>query len=286
MSGNQALDINQPLQGGVTINTNGSDWLWAAFSLFLVSDLATAGWMFFRPRGQRTLHLLAIAALSVASIAYYTMAADLGWTPITFEFSGDHHQDYAGVPAERAIWYVRYIQWVITMPTILSTLLLTSGIPAADMFGVSFLGVTAAVSALVGALVPTTYKWGYFVFGVAALVGVIVMLLGPARTSAGVIGADVRSVFTRSAAYLSFLFLLYPIAWGLADGGNVITSDGEMIFYGILDLLTLPGFLFFHLYQLRNVEMGRFIHTAQRLPTSTDPEKAAIVQNGAPAPTH
>jgi len=275
MAGNQALDINQPLSGGVTIYTHGSDWLWAAFSLFLLSDLAVAAWMFVRPRGQRTLHLMAVIALTVASIAYYSMASDLGWTPVQFEFSGDHHQDYAGVPAERAIWYVRYILWVLTLPIILSTLLVSSGIPVAEIFGISFLGVTAAVSGLVGALVPSTYKWGYFTFGVAALLGVVTMLVGPARTSAGVVGADIRSIFTRGAAYLSFLYLIYPIAWGLADGGNVITSDGEMIFYGVLDILTIPVFLVAHLFQLRSVDFARFGHSFQPIRGTTDPEKAS-----------
>jgi len=273
MSPTPTLDVNPPLSG-VTINTYGSDWLWPAFALMAVSDVGMAGWMFMRARGQRTLHLMAIAALTVASISYFTMASDLGWVPVQFEFSGNHHQDYAGVPAERAIWYVRYIQWVLTLPIILATLLTSSGIPVADMFGVAFLGVTAAVCGLVGALVTSTYKWGYFVFGIAALIGVIVMLLGPARTSAGVIGADIRSVFTRSAAYLSFLYLIYPIAWGLADAGNVITSDGEMIFYGVLDLLTIPVFLFAYLIQLRGVDLARFGHSFQ--PVHGDPEKAAI----------
>ena len=55
----------------------------------------------------------------------------------------------------------------------------------------------------------------------------------------------------RGAGILSFLWLLYPICWGLSEGGNRITSDGEMVFYGILDLFTMPFFLFIHNFQLR-----------------------------------
>lgn len=32
---------------------------------------------------------------------------------------------------------------------------------------------------------------------------------------------------------------------GLADGGNYITPDSEMIFYGVLDVLAKPVFLLF-----------------------------------------
>jgi bacteriorhodopsin len=40
----------------------------------------------------------------------------------------------------------------------------------------------------------------------------------------------------------------------LADGGNVITPDGEMVFYGVLDVLAKPVFVFYHLWSLRNIQ--------------------------------
>jgi len=54
---------------------------------------------------------------------------------------------------------------------------------------------------------------------------------------------------------LSFLWLLYPVAWGLADGGNVISSDSEMVFYGVLDVLAKPVFTMVHLFQLSRLDL-------------------------------
>lgn len=51
---------------------------------------------------------------------------------------------------------------------------------------------------------------------------------------------------------------MYPIAWGIADGGNVIGADGEMIFYGILDILAKPVFCFFHVWSMRGLEYEIF----------------------------
>lgn len=65
-------------------------------------------------------------------------------------------------------------------------------------------------------------------------------LIFSARKAALAIGEDVHKAYVRSALTLSFLWFLYPIAWGLCDGGNVISTDSEMIFYGILDLLAKP----------------------------------------------
>ena len=61
-----------------------------------------------------------------------------------------------------------------------------------------------------------------------------------------------------AAGYLSFLLLLYPIAWACAEGGNVITVTSEMIWYGILDILAGHVFLFFFLWELRGVDYATF----------------------------
>jgi hypothetical protein len=55
------------------------------------------------------------------------------------------------------------------------------------------------------------------------------------------------------------IWFLYPIAWGVADGGNVISPLGEMVFYGILDVLAKPVFCFYHAWALRGVPYERFM---------------------------
>jgi len=257
MAGNNALQSNPP-NADISINTKGSDWLWAVFAIMAVSAIAMTFWQHTRIRGQKAFHTLPIAILTTASIAYFAMASDLGSTPVMAEYFGGDHQNYAGLGATRAIWYVRYIDWTITTPLLLLELLLATGLPTTDVFICVFMDLTMIITGLVGALVASSYKWGFFAFGCAALLYVWWILLGPARVSAGLLGTDVRSAYTKSAALLSFLWLLYPIAWGLSDGGNVITSDGEMIFYGILDILAKPVFCFVHLWSLRGIDLTRF----------------------------
>jgi bacteriorhodopsin len=36
--------------------------------------------------------------------------------------------------------------------------------------------------------------------------------------------------------------MLYPVAWGLCEGGNVIAPNDEAVFYGCLDLIAKPVF--------------------------------------------
>lgn len=106
----------------------------------------------------------------------------------------------------------------------------------------------------------SSYKWGYFVGATIAMFWVFWTLIFPARANAKAISAEAHSAYLKSAGVLAILWLLYPVCWGLAvslarvkvalfadpvlpfpkDGGNVISPDSEMIFYGVLDLLAKP----------------------------------------------
>jgi hypothetical protein len=53
----------------------------------------------------------------------------------------------------------------------------------------------------------------------------------------------------------AFLWILYPVAWGLCEGGNVISPDSEAVFYGILDLLAKPVFGALLIWNHRNINL-------------------------------
>ncbi|CDO68344.1 hypothetical protein BN946_scf184799.g71 [Trametes cinnabarina] len=245
-----SLDQNPP-NADRHITSGGSDWLWAVFAVMAISDLLMIFWTFTRPRGSRLFHQIAIIVLTTATIAYFSMASDLGATPVRAEFG-------RGNTINRQIWYVRYIQWFITLPLLLLELLLATGLSLSDIFTTMFMGWVLVVCGLVGALVPSTYKWGYFTLGCCALLYIWYVLLGHGPRSTFAAGGVVRSGYIRSAAYLSFFLLLYPIGWGVSEGGNVISPTGEMIWYGILDIFLGPIFLFIFLWGLRSVDYGAF----------------------------
>lgn len=149
------------------------------------------------------------------------------------------------------------------------------------------------ITGLVGSLVVSSYKWGYYAMGNAALVYIWWVLIGPARTSAGALGIQYKKAFTTSAAILSFLWLLYPIAWGLADGGNVIHPDSEMVFYGVLDVLAKPVFCIFHLFQISKLDTtalqlssGKFSSGVGAVNVYDREKTAAGLNDGAAAGLH
>ncbi|KAL7006993.1 hypothetical protein EMMF5_003577 [Cystobasidiomycetes sp. EMM_F5] len=258
IAANNALVVN-PVVADADLTVRGSDWLWAVFAVMLASALGVLAWSFLIPAGQRTFHWIGIALLFTASIAYFSMASDLGSTPVYVEFVryGSLYSGNAN-PYTRSIWYARYIDWVITTPLLLLELLLATGMPLSGIFGIIFMDEVMIIGGLIGALVPSVYKWGYFVGATVALLYITWALIVPARANAKALSVEAHKAYLTSAGLLCFLWLLYPVAWGLADGGNVISTDSEMIFYGILDILAKPVFLLIHLYALRKVPYESF----------------------------
>ncbi|PCH36592.1 heat shock protein 30 [Wolfiporia cocos MD-104 SS10] len=277
MAGNQAVNINPP-DANENLTKQGSDWLWAAFSLMSFSLLVAVVVTFLRPRGTRLFHQIAVVVLAVSSITYFSLASDLGATPIAVEFRG-----HGGDPT-RQIWYVRYIQWFINFPLLLLELLLATGLPLSDIMTTLFMAIVVVVCGLVGALVHSTYKWGYYVFGCTALLYIWYALLWHAPSSTFAAGGVVRRGYYLAAGYFAFMLITYPICWACAEGGNVITVDSDMIWYGILDCLTIPVFLGFFLWEIRDVDYNAFgLHSGKFVAHNAASAKAAEAGEAAPA---
>jgi len=251
---------SNPTVAPIDLTVQGSDWLWAVFAVMFSTGLGVTAWSYMRPTGARAFHNVSIVVLMTASVAYFCMASDLGAVPIAVEFVRQKSVLYTGDAATvyRSIWYVRYVDWAITTPALLLTLLLSTGLPVSDIIITIFWDEVMIITGLVGALVHSQYKWGFYVFGCVAMFMVFYTLIFSARKAALAIGEDVHKAYIRSALTLSFLWFLYPVAWGLCDGGNVISTDSEMIFYGILDLLAKPGYTILHLLAIKNIDYSRW----------------------------
>ncbi|BGP13102.1 hypothetical protein JCM10213_000895 [Rhodosporidiobolus nylandii] len=256
-----SIELN-PLTSNIDITQRATDWLWAVFACMLVSAIGLFAWGRTRPIGERAFHELGSALCFTASIAYFAMASDLGSTPIAVEFirSGSLGENWTALGVARptrSIWYARYIDWTITTPMLLLELVLATGLPLSQIFTVIFFDIAMIETGLIGALVASRYKWGFYVMGCVALFVIWYILLVPGRASAARLGSDYSTVYLRSTIVLSVLWLVYPVIWGVADGGNLITPTSEMIAYGVLDLLAKPVFTAYHCYSMSKLDYAR-----------------------------
>jgi bacteriorhodopsin len=218
------------------------------------SAVGCVAWSFSKPRQQRIFFYLCAMINLIAAIAYFTLGSNLGWAAIPVEFRRSNPK-VAGVI--RQVFYVRYIDWFLTTPLLLLDLLLTCRLPwPTIMYTIAMDGIMV-VTGLVGALVQSRYKWGFFVFGCAAFLFVAYTVVFEGRSYARALGSDVSRTYLICGVWTIGLWFLYPIAWGLSEGGNVISSDSEAIFYGVLDVLAKPVFCFLLLWGHRRVDIAR-----------------------------
>jgi bacteriorhodopsin len=181
------------------------------------------------------------------------MASDLGFVPIPVEWQ--RGGKVSGTL--RQIFYTRYIQWFITTPLLLLDLLLTAGVPWSQILFTVFMGQGMIVSRLFAALVPSTYKWGYYTMSLAFYFYIAYVLVIPARRHASAIGGEFSRICNICGLWLLLLWLLYPIAFGVSEGGNVITPDSEAAFYGVLDVFSFTGFGIVFLWSHREIDPAR-----------------------------
>ncbi|CAK9784942.1 family A G protein-coupled receptor-like protein [Cutaneotrichosporon oleaginosum] len=195
--------------------------------------------------GIKKYHNIAIMILALGAVAYFLMASNLGYTGILTEF--DNH-----TPANvsRQVWYVRWVYYILTMPLMTLLFALHARAPLSDLLLACFMGAAWPAALLIGALIRTSYKWGPFVFAVVFFVYKMYLLAVPCRR--------VSSSTYMTSLGVFFLFgILYHIAWGCSEGGNVISTTSEMVWYGVLDLLFKPFFLAYFLFAVRKAHTGR-----------------------------
>ncbi|KAE9370343.1 family A G protein-coupled receptor-like protein [Stipitochalara longipes BDJ] len=234
--GNDALNINPPLGVDLALTDHGSDWLWAVTAVYVISFFGVLIPCFTSHESKRVFNYTLIMALLTGAVTYYAQASDLGWSAV---LQTDHFT--------RQIFYARYINWVVSFPALALSLGLLSGVSWTTIICNIFIAWFWVLSYLAAAYTTTSYRWGFFAFGTFAYIILAMSTLNESHESAAIlgIGRDYRIL----SVWVNVLWLLYPVAFGLSDGGNVIGVTGSFIFFGILDVLLLPvtsiGFLVF-----------------------------------------
>ncbi|KAK4240312.1 hypothetical protein C8A03DRAFT_13377 [Achaetomium macrosporum] len=245
---NDALSVHPPA-GDQYLTTNGSDWLFTVTAIFGFSALVLYALKFRARAGERFFHYLFIIANLVGLIAYYAMASDLAWDPVRQA----NQVGRSGVI--RQIFWAKYVFWVVAFPTIIIALGVLSGIAWATIFFNVALSWVWIIGYLVAAYTPSNYKWGFFAFGLLAQIFLALSTLQHGLRSATRVG--IKGDYFALAGWVNLLWLLYPIAWGLSDGGNYIGVTPSFIWFGILDVLLLTGVGFGIVFLSRRWDYGR-----------------------------
>ncbi|KAK4146494.1 uncharacterized protein C8A04DRAFT_25720 [Dichotomopilus funicola] len=232
---NNALYTNPP-GASEQLSTQGSSWLFAVTAIFGVALLINLTLTALSTSSKRHIHHLLTPTLFTALLTYYASASDLAWSPIVQSTALSH-----SVGPTRQIFWAKYILWSVAFPTITALLGLVGRVPWSTVGYQVVLAWVWVLSLLVAGFTGSLYKWGFFGFGLVAegvlAWGTLFPSPAPGNTSGGVR----RGEYLALAGAVNFLWVLYPLAWGLTDGGNYLGVTPGFIWFGILDLLLIVG---------------------------------------------
>ncbi|KAH9897517.1 hypothetical protein F4778DRAFT_743844 [Xylariomycetidae sp. FL2044] len=237
---NEALQFNPPPYGvQETLSLNGSDWLWAVTGIYIFAFLGLLVFCFSLPESNRMFCYLFTCSLLVGSVTYYAQASDLGWTVV----QQANELDRSGV--SRQIFWAKYVNWVVSFPSAALALGLLAGVSWTTIFTNLFISWLWVLTYLAAAFTATDYKWGFFAFGTFGYVILAMSTLNESREAAQRLG--IGRDYVLLSVWANILWLLYPIAFALSDGGNYIGVAGSFVFFGVLDILFIPVLSFAYL---------------------------------------
>jgi bacteriorhodopsin len=232
------------------LSSSVTNWLWIGFFGMLVGT-ALIYLLGSKLKPNQKYHVyLAMIITSIATIAYYAMANGQG----LFMVNG------------KEVFVARYIDWVLTTPLLLLSLLLVAypaGKDAAKLrekvglfSTVIFADIVMIVTGLFANLSsnPDTERF-WFVLSCIGFLVVIWQMYGPVRDHAKTLGQNASKFYTNLLTYLMVLWFIYPIVWLFGNSGyDKISLGAEVALYAVLDLCAKAVFGIFIVLNLRGLK--------------------------------
>lgn len=207
-------------------------WLWVGFVGMAIGSVVILAQMGRRTAAEESHGVLHAIVPMIAAGLYLLMALNQGSVTI------DNGREFL---------YGRYIDWSITTPLLLIGLALTAmddlrkrlglvvGLVGADIYMI--------LTGLVAGYSPTSSadKWIWFLMSCGAFLAVYWVIWWPLRAEAARAGN--ATTYTRNAAILSVLWLLYPVVFLVGTDGLLIISPAlSALCFTVLDLVSKVGY--------------------------------------------
>jgi len=196
----------------------GSICLWTGFACMAGSSCYFLSSAMNRSAKQRNIEMITFFITAIATLAYLSMASGYGVL--------DNH-------TQQPFFYARYLDWLFTTPLMVWDLMELTGSDAMSIFTVVGLDVLMIVCGIIGSLlVEAEVKWAFFILGC------FFFLLVCKDLSAGVgKGAAGAQDVYKKVAYLTIAsWTLYPVAWALCEGANIVGVNASCLLYTCMDV--------------------------------------------------
>jgi len=246
---------------------DGKRTLWVVFVIMVIASISFIGLAWPVPLSKRIYHVITTMITIIAALSYFAMATGTGFK-FNFIIIREHHRH--GVPDTlktviRQVYWARYVDWTLTTPLLLLDLFLLAGVSGANILIAILADLIMCLTGLFAAFGHEEHgaKWGWFAIACIAYLTIVWQVLIKGRAAARTKGSRVSNFFTAIAGYTLLVWTAYPVIWGIADGSRILSVDGEIIAYAVLDVLSKPIFGAWLLLTLArmpetNIDLGGF----------------------------
>ncbi|MFC6961395.1 bacteriorhodopsin [Halocatena marina] len=194
------------------------------------------GWGEQNPKARRY-YIITVAVSAIAAVAYLAMT--LGYGVMTVADGGQ----------TQTIYWIHYVDWLLTTPLILLALaLLAEGtrrmiviLVGFDASMILFGLVTVITTRGMAGLDSETFRFVLWGASVVAYLGVLGLLVRPLSREAAKQSTEVAMLFSMLRNIVIVLWALYPTIWLLGHVINVIAPTVTLFAYLVVDLLAKIG---------------------------------------------
>ena len=216
----------------MTLDSTTTLWLWLGFiGMSLGTVIIATFWRRFKPE-HRFHVILALIVTTIAAAAYYSMASGQG----------------VAVFGGKEIFFARYIDWILTTPVLLLSLILV-GLPAVNdpekrrqryglIGAILFADVAMIVTGAIANFSQTTQdQTVWYLASVAWFLVIIWLLFTQVRREANASNTKNAKIYLSLLSFLSLVWIWYPVVWLLGNSGYaVIGTSTEAAIYAVLDV--------------------------------------------------
>lgn len=168
-----------------------------------------------------------------------------------------------------ATYFARYVDWTVTTPILLSSLVLLAfhergktGEVGGYLTAIIVLDVLMIATGLISSLAEASLtKWVWYAWSCVAFLGVLYLLWGPLRAMAVGRGGALGEAYGKNVIFLTVIWFLYPIVFLIGpEGLKIITDPTSVWAILIMDIIAKVVYAF---YAAGNLEKALHEHARQ-----------------------
>jgi bacteriorhodopsin len=222
------------------IDTAGKRTLWVVTVLMALSSLV---FYLLSNRVQlpkRVVHYLVSVSTTVSFLVYLALATGEGidWK---HDVVKQHHKNVPTTDHDiiRQVLWLRYVNWFVTDPLLLTSLTLLSGLPGAHLFAAIAADYVMLGSGILGTYAGhTSRRWVWFTISAIAFITVIYHIGVKGTRAASNRESHTRRLFSAIASVVLITKALYPITLAAGALSLKVGITGETILFAIHDIIT------------------------------------------------